>query len=451
MHERAGAPITVVLDPVDGSTNCSRGISYWATSICALDADGPLAALVVNQATGSRARRRSAARARPRRRRAARVDTSTRVEDVGDRARRLPDRAAAVEAVPRARLRGARAVRRRGGRPRRATSTPGWSTRRGTISAATSRASKRARRCATRTATQLVTDDPTARRQIVAAGTPELADIAAAGRRRERISISTRCSSAADRGRDCRRRDRRARTSARRPTSARRRPATGSARPTSRARTRSARARRARPGSRCSARRRAATRADTGWLVDPLDGTANFVHGFDAVGVSVGLVAGRRARRRRRARAAARPHATAARARVAARSATSGRSHVSGRAPEQAIVATGFPFRRKDLLPGYEPAFDAAIHRFEDLRRVGGREPRPVLDRRGRVRRLLRAAARPVGRRRRGAHRAGGRRVVTDWTGDDAAWLGSGNILAAPPAVHAALLEEAAAAGSAPS
>ena len=43
--------------------------------------------------------------------------------------------------------------------------------------------------------------------------------------------------------------------------------------------------------ARCSARRRAATRADTGWLVDPLDGTANFVHGLDAVGVSVGLVA----------------------------------------------------------------------------------------------------------------------------------------------------------------
>ena len=43
MHERAGASVTVVLDPVDGSTNCSRGISYWAISICALDADGPLA------------------------------------------------------------------------------------------------------------------------------------------------------------------------------------------------------------------------------------------------------------------------------------------------------------------------------------------------------------------------------------------------------------------------
>ncbi len=54
IHERAGSAITVVLDPVDGSTNCARGISYWAISLCALDADGPLAALVVNQATGER-------------------------------------------------------------------------------------------------------------------------------------------------------------------------------------------------------------------------------------------------------------------------------------------------------------------------------------------------------------------------------------------------------------
>jgi myo-inositol-1(or 4)-monophosphatase len=54
LHDRAASPITVVLDPIDGSTNCSRGIAYWAISICAVDADGPLAALVVNQATGER-------------------------------------------------------------------------------------------------------------------------------------------------------------------------------------------------------------------------------------------------------------------------------------------------------------------------------------------------------------------------------------------------------------
>ena len=56
VHDRDGAAVTVVVDPVDGSTNCARGIAYWATSLCALDADGPLAALVVNQATGQRTR-----------------------------------------------------------------------------------------------------------------------------------------------------------------------------------------------------------------------------------------------------------------------------------------------------------------------------------------------------------------------------------------------------------
>lgn len=49
-------PITVVLDPVDGSTNASHGLPWWATSACAVDAGGPLAAVVVNQATGTRYR-----------------------------------------------------------------------------------------------------------------------------------------------------------------------------------------------------------------------------------------------------------------------------------------------------------------------------------------------------------------------------------------------------------
>ncbi|HEX3669767.1 MAG TPA: inositol monophosphatase family protein [Acidimicrobiia bacterium] len=51
---RDDAAITVVLDPVDGSTNCSRNIPYWSISLCAVDADGPLCALVTNQATGVR-------------------------------------------------------------------------------------------------------------------------------------------------------------------------------------------------------------------------------------------------------------------------------------------------------------------------------------------------------------------------------------------------------------
>ena len=47
------AAITVVIDPIDGSTNCARGISYFATSIAALDAEGLLCAVVVNQASGT--------------------------------------------------------------------------------------------------------------------------------------------------------------------------------------------------------------------------------------------------------------------------------------------------------------------------------------------------------------------------------------------------------------
>lgn len=45
--------VVVALDPVDGSTNASRGLPWWATSLCALDEDGPVAAVVVNQVTGT--------------------------------------------------------------------------------------------------------------------------------------------------------------------------------------------------------------------------------------------------------------------------------------------------------------------------------------------------------------------------------------------------------------
>jgi myo-inositol-1(or 4)-monophosphatase len=51
---RADNDVVVVIDPVDGSTNASRGIPWFATSLCAIDAEGPLVALVENQANGTR-------------------------------------------------------------------------------------------------------------------------------------------------------------------------------------------------------------------------------------------------------------------------------------------------------------------------------------------------------------------------------------------------------------
>jgi myo-inositol-1(or 4)-monophosphatase len=46
--------VTVVVDPLDGSTNASRGLSWWACSLCAVDADGPRAAVVADLVRGTR-------------------------------------------------------------------------------------------------------------------------------------------------------------------------------------------------------------------------------------------------------------------------------------------------------------------------------------------------------------------------------------------------------------
>lgn len=48
------AGLVAVIDPVDGSTNASRGIPWYATSVCVVDDSGPRAAVVANQATDVR-------------------------------------------------------------------------------------------------------------------------------------------------------------------------------------------------------------------------------------------------------------------------------------------------------------------------------------------------------------------------------------------------------------
>jgi myo-inositol-1(or 4)-monophosphatase len=186
-------------------------------------------------------------------------------------------------------------------------------------------------------------------------------------------------------------------------------------------------------------------RAEIGWLVDPLDGTSNFVHGLDAVGVSVGLVADGEP-------VVGVVHAPLLNRTYAARKGGGAfrderRIHVSKRPPVEAIVATGFPFRRKDVLSQYEPTFTAALHTFEDLRRVGAASldlcwtAEGVFD--GYFE--LRLGPWDVAAGAVIVREAGG--VVTDWNGDPGAWLASGNILAGPSAVHAVLAEIASSSG----
>ena len=175
-------------------------------------------------------------------------------------------------------------------------------------------------------------------------------------------------------------------------------------------------------------------RADVGWLVDPLDGTANFLHGFDAVGVSIGLVS------------AGEPVVGVVYAPLLERifcavrgegATRDGRPiRVSDRGADQAICATGFPFRRHDRLPRYLAMFGAALARFEDLRRVGAASLDLCWTAEGVFDGFFELGLGPwdVAAGALIVREAGG--VVTDWSGDHRAWLSSGHILAAPPLVH---------------
>lgn len=52
--ERGRRAEVVVIDPIDGSTNASRGIPWFATALCVVDDRGPSVALVADQASGRR-------------------------------------------------------------------------------------------------------------------------------------------------------------------------------------------------------------------------------------------------------------------------------------------------------------------------------------------------------------------------------------------------------------
>ena len=182
--------------------------------------------------------------------------------------------------------------------------------------------------------------------------------------------------------------------------------------------------------------------ANRSWVVDPLDGTVNFIHGFWAVGVSVALVE----EGRPLAGAVHAPflHATWAASRgggsfrrLADRRAEPIR--VSERATERAVVGTGFPFRRKELVPRYLEAFRAAFGRFEDLRRPGAAALDLAWVADGTFDGFfeLSLGSWDVAAGAVLIQEGGG--LVTDWNGGPG--FLRGDILAGSPAVHAALLE----------
>jgi myo-inositol-1(or 4)-monophosphatase len=178
------------------------------------------------------------------------------------------------------------------------------------------------------------------------------------------------------------------------------------------------------------------------WVVDPLDGTTNFLHGFPAVAVSIALVEDGRPllgvvhapflRQTYRAERGAGATATDADGVTRALS-------VSGRSVDNAVVGTGFPFRRKDLLPRYLTTMERALSRFEDLRRPGAAALDLAWVGAGVFDGFFELALGTwdVAAGALLVEEAGG--VVSDWNGG-ADYL-SGDILAGSPAVHATLVE----------
>jgi len=187
--------------------------------------------------------------------------------------------------------------------------------------------------------------------------------------------------------------------------------------------------------------------ADDGlrWVVDPLDGTTNYLHGFRAVGVSVALVEDRTVL----AGAVHAPfdaevwHAGRGVGAAWERGGDATPCRVSDRPPERAVVATGFPFRRKERIPRYLAVFEAALRTFEDLRRPGAASLDLAWVACGIFDGFFELGLAPwdVAAGAVLIHEAGG--LVTDWDGS-AAFL-SGDIVAGPPGVHAELLRIAGA------
>ncbi|MFM8944414.1 MAG: inositol monophosphatase family protein [Actinomycetota bacterium] len=176
------------------------------------------------------------------------------------------------------------------------------------------------------------------------------------------------------------------------------------------------------------------------WVVDPLDGTANFVHGFPAVGVSIALVRDGRP-------VVGVVHAPflgetyrAVRGGGASVERADGVEplRVSDRPLGRAIVTTGLPFRRRDALPRFLRTLERVFDAIEDIRRPGAAALDLAWVASGVFEAYFELGLAPWDVAAGGllVEEAGGR--VTDWKGGDG-WV-TGEILAGNPGAHAGLL-----------
>ena len=111
-------------------------------------------------------------------------------------------------------------------------------------------------------------------------------------------------------------------------------------------------------------------KSDVEWIIDPLDGTTNFVHGFPAFGVSIGIAEKGRLTHGVVYDPLREELYTAVRGRGALLN--DRRIRVSNRSGlKNALIGTGFPFRDTDNFEAYMGMFRAVTLRTAGVRRAG--------------------------------------------------------------------------------
>jgi len=174
------------------------------------------------------------------------------------------------------------------------------------------------------------------------------------------------------------------------------------------------------------------------WIVDPLDGTTNFIHGVPAFAVSIGLTdAG--------GLAAGAVHDPCRGETFHAH--RGGGAFLNG-APiactdlahlDAALIATGFPFRELERLPAYLAAFETFVRSTSGLRRAGSASLDLVYTACGRYDGFFEVGLQPwdLAGGAMVVMEAGG--IVTDVRGGPG-FLRGGSVVAAGSRLHAAML-----------
>jgi myo-inositol-1(or 4)-monophosphatase len=173
------------------------------------------------------------------------------------------------------------------------------------------------------------------------------------------------------------------------------------------------------------------------WIIDPLDGTTNFIRGFPVYAVSVACSV--------EARVVAGAVLDIARGEMFSASRGGGAFcgdrplRVSGRAGlAGGLIATGFPFRRRHRLEAFLGAFRSVFAEVSDIRRAGAAAIDLAAVAAGRLDGFWEEGLGPwdIAAGSLLVEEAGG--VVTDFTGGPA-FLADGAVVAAGPGVHGPL------------